>query len=60
LRGNLVGISEHVDHPMTSKVLTQDTLKIISRSNLCPVTDLNAFKLRADHKNRGYDNDSFD
>ena len=33
-RGHFVGISEHVGHAMTFKVLTDDTNKIISRSNV--------------------------
>ena len=37
-KGNFVGISETVGHAMTYKILTQDTLKIIHRSNVRPVT----------------------
>ena len=37
LKGNIVGIAENVGHLMTYKVLTQDTQKIICRSNLRPV-----------------------
>ena len=33
-RGHFVGISEHVGHAMTFKVLTDDTNNIISRSNV--------------------------
>ena len=60
LRENFVGISGHVGHEMTYKVLTQDTLEIISTSNVHPDTDSNALNLRAAHKNRGNDNDGFD
>ena len=37
LKGNIVGIAEHVGHLMTYKVLTQDTNTVIYRSNLRPV-----------------------
>ena len=33
----MVGIAEHVGHQLTYKVLTQDTHKVIARSELCPV-----------------------
>ena len=36
-KGNIVGITEHCGHLMTYKVLTQDTKKIIFRSDLRPV-----------------------
>jgi hypothetical protein len=38
-RGRWVGVSEHVSHAMTFKVLTDDTNKIIYRSNICTATD---------------------
>ena len=34
LRSRFVGIAEHVGHAMTFKILTDDTSKIISRSNV--------------------------
>ncbi len=37
-KGNFVGISENVGHAMTFKILTQDTKKVIHRSNLRPVS----------------------
>jgi hypothetical protein len=33
-RGHFVGISESVGHAMTFKILTDDTLKVIHRSNV--------------------------
>jgi hypothetical protein len=36
-KGNIVGIAEHCGHLLTYKVLTQDTLKVIYRSDLRPV-----------------------
>ena len=36
LRGRFVGIAEHVGHAMTFKILTDDTSKIIFRSNVRP------------------------
>jgi len=60
LRGNFVGISEHVSHAMSYKVLTHNTLKITHRSNMGPATDPNALNLCADLKNRGNYNDGFD
>ena len=41
-RGQFIGISENVGHIMTFKILTDDTLKIVHRSNVCSAleTDL--------------------
>ena len=36
-RGRIVGIAEHVGHDLTYRVLTDDTMHIISRSELRPV-----------------------
>jgi hypothetical protein len=37
LKGHIVGIAEHVGHTLTYLVLTDDTRKVIERSNLRPV-----------------------
>ena len=37
-RGHWVGIAEHVGHIMTYKILTDDTHKVIHRSNVRPVS----------------------
>ena len=37
-RGHWVGISEHCGHAMTWKILTDDTQKVIHRSNVRPAT----------------------
>ena len=47
LRGHIVGIAEHVGHDLTYRILTDDTLHIISRSALRPV-DPTAPNKRAD------------
>ena len=36
-RGRIVGIAEHVGHDLTYRVLTDDTMHIIPRSELRPV-----------------------
>ena len=38
-RGRFVGIAEHVGHAMSYKILTDDTHKIICRSNVRPADD---------------------
>ena len=47
-RGVFVGISEHVGHAMTFKVLTDDTKKVIYHSELCSALPSNARNLRLD------------
>ena len=37
--GRWVGIAEHVGHAMTWKILTDDTNKVLYRSNVCTATD---------------------
>ena len=39
-RSQIVGIAEHVGHDLTYWVLTNDTVHIISHSELCPVDPL--------------------
>ena len=46
--GRFVGIAEHVGHAMTYKILTDDTHKIISRSNVRPADDPLTPNLRLD------------
>ena len=46
--GRFVGIAEHVGHFMTFKILTDDTNKIIFRSNIRSALDPNAKNLRLD------------
>jgi hypothetical protein len=43
-----VGVSENVGHFMTYKILTDDTRRIIHRSNICSAADPNARNLRLD------------
>ena len=45
--GRFVGIAEHVGHALTFKVLTDDTLKIIHRSNIRSAADPTSENLRA-------------
>jgi hypothetical protein len=47
-KGHFVGISEHVGHAMTFKILTADTKKIIHRSGVRTALDNTAPNLRAD------------
>ena len=47
-RGRFVGIAEHVGHAMTFKILTDDTHKVISRSNVRPADDPSSLNLRLD------------
>jgi hypothetical protein len=47
-RGHFVGISESVRHSMTFKILTDDTLKVIHRSNVRSALKLHAKNLRLD------------
>jgi hypothetical protein len=47
-RGHFVGISESVGHAMTFKILTDDTLKVIHRSNVRSALNLHAKNLRLD------------
>jgi hypothetical protein len=51
LRGRWVGVSENVGHFMTYKILTDDTCRIIHRSNIHSVADPNARNLRLDPLN---------
>ena len=48
LRGRFVGIAEHVGHAMTFKILTDDTSKIISRSNVRSADVPMEYNLRLD------------
>ena len=48
LRGRFVGIAEHVGHAMTFKILTDDTSKIISRSNVRSTDVPMEYNLRLD------------
>jgi hypothetical protein len=47
-RGHFVGISESVGHAMTFKILTDDTLKVIHRSNVRSALNPHAKNLRLD------------
>ena len=51
LRGRFVGIAENVGHAMTIKVLTDDTKKIIYRSNVHSALDKRNPNLRLDPLN---------
>jgi hypothetical protein len=51
LRGRWVGVSENVGHFMTYKILTDDTRRIIHRSNIHLVADPNARNLHLDPLN---------
>ena len=48
LRGHFVGIAEHVGHALTFKVLTDDTSKVIYRSNVRPASMDMEYNLRLD------------
>jgi hypothetical protein len=48
LRGRWVGVSENVGHFMTYKILTDDTRRIIHRSNIRSAADPNVRNLRLD------------
>ena len=48
LRGRFVGIAEHVGHAMTFKILTDDTSKVIYRSNVRPADVPMEYNLRLD------------
>ena len=45
--GRFVGIAEHVGHALTFKILTDDTLKIIHRSNIRSALNPASENLRA-------------
>ena len=47
-KGRFVGISEHVGHALTFRILTDDTKRVIHRSNVRPADDPKDFNLRAD------------
>ena len=47
-RGHFVGISEHVGHAMTYMILTDDTNKILHRSNVRTATDVLTMNKRVD------------
>ena len=51
LRGRFVGIAKHCGHAMTIKILTDDTQKIIYRSNVRSALDKKALNLRLDPLN---------
>ena len=48
-RGHFVGIAENVGHAMTFKILTDDTHKVISRSNVRSADNPSSLNLRLDH-----------
>ena len=50
-RGRWVGIAEHVGHAMTFKILTDDTRKIIYRSNIRSAVDPKSRNLRMEPLN---------
>jgi hypothetical protein len=50
-RGWWVGVAENVGHAMTFKILTDDTNKIIYRSNICSALDPKRQNLRMDPLN---------
>ena len=50
-RGRWVGIAEHVGHAMTFKILTDDTRKIIYRSNIRSALDPDSQNLRMEPLN---------
>ena len=50
-RGHWVGVAEHVGHTMTFKILTDDTRKIIYRSNIRSALDPKSRNLRMDPLN---------
>jgi hypothetical protein len=50
-RGHWVGVAEHVGHHMTFKILTDDTLELIYRSNVRSALDPNSRNLRIDPLN---------
>ena len=52
--GHWVGISENVSHFMTFKVLANDTLKVIQRSNICSAHDPTAKNLHLDPLNEDF------
>ena len=47
-RGRFVGIAENVGHAMTFKILTDDTQRVIARSNIRTAVTTDAPNLRAD------------
>jgi len=53
-KGRFVGIAENVGHSMTYKILTDDTGKIICRSNIRSALDPSAPNLRLDLSNGEY------
>ena len=48
LRGHFVGIAENVGHALTFKILTDDTSKVIYRSNVRPASMDMEYNLRLD------------
>jgi hypothetical protein len=48
LKGHFVGISEHVGHAMTFKILSVDTLKILHRGNVRSADNPSSINIRAD------------
>ena len=50
-RGRWIGVAEHVGHAMTFKILTDDTQKIIYRSNIRSARDPKSSNLRQDPLN---------
>ena len=53
-RGQWVGVSEHCGHYMTFKVHTDDTLKVIHRSNICSALDPTSQNQRIDPLNETF------
>jgi hypothetical protein len=48
LKGHFVGISEHVGHAMTFKILSIDTLKVLHRGNVRSAGNPDSVNVRAD------------
>jgi hypothetical protein len=48
LKGRFVGISEHVVHAMTFKILNMDTMKVLHCANVRPANAPNTRNIRAD------------
>ena len=56
-RGRFVGIAEHVGHALTYKVLTDDTQKVIFRSQIRSALKGDEKNLRVDHDNDDRENE---
>ena len=53
-KGHFVGIAENIGHAMTYKILTDDTRKLICRSNIRSALDSSAPNLRLDLSDGDY------